>query len=89
MGPHERTEPSTMKIATIGLDLAKNVFQLHGGDAKGRVVVQRRLRRSQVAVLFAQLPPCLVGMEACAGAPYGAHDQEPGPRASADATGLM
>jgi transposase len=48
------------------------VFQLHGGDAKGRVVVQHRLRRSQVAALFAQLPPCLVGMEACAGAPYGA-----------------
>ena len=57
-----------MKIATIGLDLAKNVFQLHAIDAEGRVVLRRRLRRSDVVRFFARLSPCLVGMEACAGA---------------------
>jgi transposase len=57
-----------MKIATIGLDLAKNVFQLHAVDAEGRVVLRRRLRRSEVVRFFARLSPCLVGMEACAGA---------------------
>ena len=58
-----------MKIATVGLDLAKNVFQLHGIDAAGRVVVRRRLRRSEVIEdTFTGAPPCLVGMEACAGA---------------------
>jgi transposase len=57
-----------MKIATIGLDLAKNVFQLHGIDAEGRVVLRRRLRRSDVVRFFARLSPCMVGMEACAGA---------------------
>src|SRR5688500_7392462 len=61
-------EPSAMKIATVGLDLAKNVFQLHGVDAAGRVVVRRRLRRSEVIKAFTGTPPCLVGMEACAGA---------------------
>jgi transposase len=57
-----------MKIATVGLDLAKNVFQLHAVDAEGQVVVRRRLRRSKVVRFLARLPPCLVGMEACAGA---------------------
>jgi transposase len=57
-----------MKIATIGLDLAKNVFQLHAADAEGRIVLRRRLRRSEVVRFFARLSPCLVGMEACAGA---------------------
>ena len=61
-----------MQLATVGLDLAKNVFQLHGVDAKGRVVVRRRLRRAEVMRFFAELPPCRVGMEACAGAPQGA-----------------
>jgi hypothetical protein len=50
-----------MQLATIGLDLAKNVFQLHGVDAKGRVVVRRRLRRAEVMRFFAELPPCRVG----------------------------
>jgi transposase len=57
-----------MKIATIGLDLAKNVFQLHAIDAEGRVVLRRRLRRADVVRFFARLSPCMVGMEACAGA---------------------
>ncbi len=55
-----------MQVSTIGIDLAKNVFQVHGVDAGGTVVIAKKLRRSQVLPLFAKLPPCLVGMEACA-----------------------
>ena len=54
-----------MEIATIGLDLAKSVFQVHGVDATGQVVVRKSLRRAQVLPFFARLPCCLVGMEAC------------------------
>src|SRR5262244_2226755 len=53
-------------ISTIGLDIAKSAFQVHGVDAAGRVVVRRQLRRRQVLSFFQKLPPCLVGMEACA-----------------------
>jgi transposase len=53
------------EISMIGLDLAKNVFQVHGIDAAGTVVVRRQLRRGQIEKFFAQLPPCMVGMEAC------------------------
>ena len=56
------------KISTIGLDLAKNVFQLHGVDASGEVVLRRQLRRGAVEKFFAQLPPCLVSIEACGSA---------------------
>jgi transposase len=55
-------------ITTVGLDLAKNVFQVHGIDGEGKVIVRRRLRRAEVMPFFEQLPPCLVGMEACASA---------------------
>ena len=48
-----------MQITTIGLDLAKNVFQVHGIDATGQVVVRKSLRRSQMLPFFAKLPPCL------------------------------
>lgn len=58
------------KISTIGLDLAKSVFQVHGIDSQGRVVVRRQLRRKEVLSFFAERPPCLVGMEACATAHY-------------------
>jgi len=51
---------------TIGVDLAKTVFQIHGVDAEGVVVVRRRLRRGQVLPFFEKRSPCLVGMEACA-----------------------
>jgi transposase len=54
-----------MEITTIGLDLAKSVFQVHGVDATGKVVVRKSLRRAQMLPFFARLPPCLVGMEAC------------------------
>jgi transposase len=54
-----------MKITTIGLDLAKSIFQVHGVDATGQVVVRKSLRRSQMLPFFAKLPSCLVGIEAC------------------------
>src|ERR1700730_14365001 len=59
-----------MQITTIGLDIAKNVFQVHGIDAAEKVVVRKQLRRGQVMKFFAALPPCLIGMEACASAHY-------------------
>src|SRR5207344_3677450 len=62
---HEQWEPSAMQITTIGLDLAKRVFQVHGIDAAGQAVVRKSLRRSQMLPFFAKLPSCLVGMEAC------------------------
>jgi transposase len=63
-----------MNITTIGVDLAKNVFQLHGVDAAGQVAVRKRLRRAQVIPFFAKLAPCLVGLEACASAHYWARE---------------
>src|SRR6266498_879812 len=53
-------------IKTIGLDIAKSVFQVHGVDAAGQVVVRRKLKRRYVLAFFEKLPPCLVGIEACA-----------------------
>ena len=58
------------KVSVIGLDLAKNVFQVHGVDSAGEVVVRKQLKRSQVRRFFTNLEPCLVGMEACGGAHY-------------------
>src|SRR3979411_2653571 len=55
-----------MQITTIGLDIAKNVFQVHGIDVAEKVVVRKQLRRGQVIGFFEALAPCLVGMEACA-----------------------
>jgi transposase len=62
------------EITTIGLDLAKHVFQVHGVDAEGRTVLRRQLRRSQVLSFFNRLDPCLVGMEACATSHYWARE---------------
>ena len=59
-----------MKITTIGIDLAKNVFQVHGADASGRAVLRKRLRRAQIPDFFANLPKCVVGIEATQGAHY-------------------
>jgi transposase len=53
-------------ITTIGLDIAKSVFQVHGVDAAGQVVVRRQLKRRHVLTFFEKLPPCLIGIEACA-----------------------
>jgi transposase len=63
-----------MQITTIGLDLAKHVFQVHGVDALGDGIEKRRLRRGQVLAYFGKLPPCLVGMEACATAHFWARE---------------
>lgn len=56
------------EVVTVGVDLAKNVFQVHAIDADGKVLVRRQLRRAEDLKFFAALPPCLVGMEACASA---------------------
>src|SRR3954470_1949367 len=68
------TEPSMDQVTTIGLDLAKNVFQLHGVDAAGNVLLRKQLRRGDVLRFFSGLSPCLVGMEACATAHYWARE---------------
>ena len=59
-----------MEIRTLGIDLAKRVFQLHGVDAKGNVVLKKRLGREPLLSFIANLPPCLIGMEACSGSSY-------------------
>src|SRR5262249_6783261 len=67
-------EPSMGEVTTIGLDLAKHVFQVHGVDAEGATVLRKQLRRAQVLAFFSRLPPCLVGLEACATAHYWARE---------------
>jgi transposase len=62
------------EVSTIGLDLAKSVFQAHGADASGAVLFRRKLRRDQVLAFFASQPRCLVAMEACAGGHYWARE---------------
>ena len=59
-----------MHITTLGIDVAKNVFQLHGVDARGRAVLSRRVTRSQLLDAVASLPPCVIGMEACGSAQH-------------------
>ena len=59
-----------MKASTIGLDIAKTIFQVHGEDATGQVVIQQRLGRKRLAEFFAKLPPCLVALEACGTSHY-------------------
>ena len=57
-----------MKITTVGIDLAKNVIQVHGVDERGKTVLKKSLKRMQVLPFFANLPVCLIGMEACGSA---------------------
>src|SRR6201990_1886880 len=64
--PPDSQEPVMQAITTIGLDIAKSVFQVHGVDATGEVVIRRQLKRRYVLVFFQKLPACLVGIEACA-----------------------
>ena len=59
-----------MKITTVGIDLAKNVFQIHAVNEHGKTVLKKQLKRDQVAEFFVNLPPCLIGMEACGSAHY-------------------
>ena len=73
-----------MSAAFIGLDLAKSVFQVHGVDAQGKVVVTKRLRRDAVLAFFANLAPCVVGMEACAGSHFWARDRPVRPYGAPD-----
>ncbi|MBB4577209.1 transposase [Rhizobium lentis] len=63
-----------LEVNTIGLDLAKNVFQVHGADAPGSVLFRKKLRRDQVVRFFATQPTCTVAMEACAGSHYWARE---------------
>lgn len=59
-----------MQIATVGLDIAKHVFQVHAVEADGTVVIRRRYSRAQLMQFFKDIPPCLVGIEACGTAHY-------------------
>ena len=65
-----------MKVSTVGLDLAKNVFQVHAIDDAGEVIVRRSLRRRQVMPFFGKLAPCLIGVEACGTSHYWARELE-------------
>lgn len=65
-----------MKTTTVGLDLAKSVFQVHGVDERGKTAVKRQLKRGQVCEFFVNLPPCLIGMEACGSAHHWARKLE-------------
>ncbi len=63
-----------MEVTTIGLDIAKRVFQAHGVDATGRVVLRRKLGRAEVLDALRALPPCLIGIEACGTAHHRARE---------------
>jgi len=74
--PDHRSETggSEMNVTTIGLDLAKQVFHLVGADTRGKQVVKKRLKRAAMLSYFANLPPCVVGIEACGGGHYWARE---------------
>src|SRR5688500_14654554 len=72
--PCDTRRPSMAEITTVGLDLAKSWFQVHGADAQGRPVLRKKLARSKLLEFFANLPPCLVGMEAYASAHHWARE---------------
>jgi len=63
-------EASVSEVSTVGIDLAKALFQVHGADPSGAGLVRKKLRRDQVLAFFATLPRCVVAMEACASAHY-------------------
>ena len=63
-----------MQVTTVGLDIAKHVFQVHGIDQDGRVLIRNQIRRSEVLTFFRRLPPCLIGMEACSTAHFWARE---------------
>lgn len=64
-----------MKATTLGIDLAKNVFQAHGVEQHGKVMLKKQLKLAQIAPFFINLPPCLVGIEACGSAHHHKGDQ--------------
>jgi transposase len=59
-----------MEITTIGIDLAKQVFQVHGVDKRGQVAIRKQLQRKDIEGSFTKLPPCLIGLEACSSAHF-------------------
>lgn len=63
-----------MKCKTVGLDIAKNIFQIHAVDVNGKTVLRKQLKRDKVLECFANMPPCLIGLEACSGAHYWARE---------------
>lgn len=67
-------EESAMKCKTVGLDIAKNIFQIHAVDVNGKTVLRKQLKRDKVLECFANMPPCLIGLEACSGAHYWARE---------------
>src|SRR4051794_37485583 len=67
---------SMQTITTIGLDIAKSVFRVHGVDAAGQVVIRRQLKRRYVLTVFQKLPPCLIGIEACALSHYWSREHQ-------------
>ncbi len=71
---HTKKGDNTMQVERIGLDIAKSSFQVHGVDAHGKVIIRKQLSRSKVLPYFTQLPPCLMGLEACGGAHYWARE---------------
>src|SRR3954454_9357546 len=71
---HPLREASMGQVSTIGLDLAKSIFQVHGADASGAVVFRKRLRRNQVLAFFAAQPPCTIAMEACSSSHHWARE---------------
>src|SRR5260370_22689675 len=66
LGSHDFQELTMQSTTTIGIDIAKSVLQVHGVDAAGEMVIRRQLKRRYVLAFFEKLPPCLVGIEACA-----------------------
>src|SRR3972149_7302640 len=70
LNPLKRKGAAGRKSTTIGIDLAKNVFQVHGVDERGKAALRKQLKRKDVVKFFANLEPCLIGMEACGSAHY-------------------
>jgi transposase len=75
-------------VTTIGLDIAKSVFQVHGVDAAGKLLIRRKLKRRYVLAFFEKLQPCLVGIEACATLHHWSCERGTRPYRTADAAGL-
>jgi transposase len=71
---HHLREASLEEVSTIGVDLAKSVFQVHGADASGAVLFRKKLRRHQVLAFFSSQPPCTVAMDACASSHHWARE---------------
>src|SRR5580700_2978914 len=86
--PTIRRSQVMQTITTIGLDIAKSVFQVHGVDNDGKVVIGRQLKRRYVLAFFEKLPPCLVGIEACASSHHWSRELGTWPYRTVDAAGL-